>query len=312
MTRLPTFAYSSIPRGFPTHGPRSVYRKPSRPMTLILGVVCNDGIVMACDSQITADNSKRTNATKLHPIRFGQIPVLVAEAGRRTHTSRYIQILKESAKGSNPKNEQEIAAVIQSAMDRFLDELRSTHGCASTALVKLLIKQGIDCVLLFGFQIGWKSSLAVMNIHDPVCRFVDSHFEAQGSGALLGDYLLKEHTTSKTPRHLVVATAVHIASVVKQYDIYCSGDTVIGVIQTPDSFDETKTTLPRVHFIPQKNVEEYARLMASVESKTREFRTNFLQRVFEHNEAEIWKELEAVEKGPTDLWDSKAGDEQSE
>lgn len=273
----------------------AVCKRLSRPMTLILGVICNDGIVMACDSQITADNSKRTNATKLHPIRFGHITVLVAEAGRRTHTSRYIQILKESAKGARPKNDRDIATIIQSAMDTFLDELRQTHGCASTALVKLLIKQGIECVLLFGFQIGWKSSLAVMNIHDPVCRFVDSHFETQGSGALLGDYLLKEHTTSQTPRHLVIATAVHIASVVKQYDIYCSGDTVIGVIQTPD-FSETSDPSPRVHFIPHENVEEYSQLMATIENETRKFRTNFLQKVFEQNEAKIWKELDAVEE----------------
>jgi 20S proteasome alpha/beta subunit len=279
-------------------------------MTLILGVICNDGIVMACDSQATTGDSKFTDATKLHPIQFGKITVLVAEAGRRSYTARYIRILKAIARGSNPEKEQDIADIIQSAMNEFYQSLRRIHGYNSDALAKFLIKQGIDCVLLFGFQIGWKSSLVTMDIHDPICRFADSHFQAHGTGALLGEYLLKEYTNSQLSRQLVLAMAVQIAGVAKQNDIFCGGNTVVGIIQSPHITDERQSQT-RLHFIPQKNVEEYSRMMEAVEKKTREFRTNLIQSVFKQNEDKIWKELETIEDFPEPDLECDNGDANS-
>jgi 20S proteasome alpha/beta subunit len=68
-------------------------------MTIIVGLICKDGIVLAGDSQTTTGTSKRCDAKKFALVKFTDAEVLVAQAGNASTAGRAIEIFRDSARG---------------------------------------------------------------------------------------------------------------------------------------------------------------------------------------------------------------------
>jgi ATP-dependent protease HslVU (ClpYQ) peptidase subunit len=90
---------------------------------------------MACDTQVTAGNSKRTDGTKLRTVEFGNMSALIAQAGSLTHTNRYIDILSKLVKDKTPSEAVEVGQLMNEAMESFRQQLRASHfNCSSEEL----------------------------------------------------------------------------------------------------------------------------------------------------------------------------------
>lgn len=276
-------------------GPRPTHRrKQPRPVTLIIGIICKDGLVMACDTQVTTGQSKRINGTKLREIQLADMPLLVAQAGSYSHTGRYIQILAQLGEFVSPKSAQDVATLMQRAMEEFKKELSRLHlDCTSEELVSLLSKLEIDCNILCGFYLDGKSHLISINICDSIPRICETHFEADGTGALLGDFLLSEQTTPGMPIHFASTMAVYVVGVVKRYDLYCSGNTVVAMI-LPGGGVGARKMRSRAKFLSSATVQEYSNWVVKAEAKTREQRNSIIGREFSRQNERMLREIDKM------------------
>jgi hypothetical protein len=80
-----------------SHLPKTRTKRKSR-VTIIIGIICKDAIVLASDSQTTSGGMKRTDTDKISSIKFATKPVLVAEAGNAGTSARALEILRGLAR----------------------------------------------------------------------------------------------------------------------------------------------------------------------------------------------------------------------
>lgn len=275
---------------------KPIRRKKPRAVTLIIGIIAHDSVIMACDSQITAGQTKRTDGTKLKQIGFGKLPVLVAQAGSLSHTNRFLDVLSKQVKSTTPKTAVEAGEMIQEAMRKFRTELSKIHfNCASDELATVLSRLEIDCNFLFGFCLSRRPYLISIAVNDPVYHVSETHFEADGTGALLGSYLLNEHTTPDMSRQFASTMAVYVVEVVKKYDLYCSGSTIVGHALPPGGIGGSKGP-SRVKFLSTKAISEYADWVLKAEATTRIERNRIIHREFAKQDAAMLRIMESMSK----------------
>src|SRR5438477_1615303 len=70
-----------------------------KPMTIIVGLVCKDCIVMASDSQTTDGFSKRCDTEKISTVQFVNSQVLVAASGMSSLSNQAVAVFQKLAKG---------------------------------------------------------------------------------------------------------------------------------------------------------------------------------------------------------------------
>jgi 20S proteasome alpha/beta subunit len=101
---------------------RSRLRKRKAPVTIIIGIKCFDGIVIACDSRTTNETGHiNDNAEKLHVVRFKDgNTAIVGEAGNAIMSSIAIEQMQLLAK------------------DRNLEEYRAVAQCAEDAIAHVI------------------------------------------------------------------------------------------------------------------------------------------------------------------------------
>src|SRR5258708_7079834 len=89
----------------------------TKPMTIAIGLLCNDSIVLASDSQTTCDNIKETGIEKIHVFgRAFKTQYLVAEAGNADRSWRAFEILREMAEKVDLTDYRTIADLASKAM----------------------------------------------------------------------------------------------------------------------------------------------------------------------------------------------------
>lgn len=283
-------------------------------MTLIIGIIAHDSVIMACDSQITAGQTKRTDGTKLKRIDMGKLSILSAQAGSLSHTNRFLDVLAKHIKNKTPSSVVEVGEIIQGAMQKFRTELSKVHfNCASDELATILARLEIDCNFMFGFCLGQKPYLISITASDPIYRISESHFEADGTGQLLGNYLLNEHTSPNMSRQFASTMAVYVVEVVKKYDLYCSGNTVVGHALPPGGLGGSKGP-SRVRFLGAKAISEYAGWVLKAEATTRIDRNRIIHKEFAKQDAAMLRMMEAMSKDfppltPKDIEEMTAPDD---
>ena len=86
-------------------------------MTLIAGIICKDGIVVAADSQITAGELKILNTNKVNVINFPRRRrALLAEAGIVPLSNRIVDLVKAKARNAEVAGEDAIPLIVQEAV----------------------------------------------------------------------------------------------------------------------------------------------------------------------------------------------------
>ena len=92
-------------------------KKRKKPVTLIVGIICKDGIVMASESQTTFGESKRCDAEKIRIVEFKtKEAILVAQSGAEDISNRLIDQMEARAKNQEFENEESVVRLTQEAM----------------------------------------------------------------------------------------------------------------------------------------------------------------------------------------------------
>ena len=107
-------------------------------MTIIAGIICNDGVVLASDSQTTTDEGKRCSAKKLHSVEFKDLTCLVAESGNATLSGYFLERLKPLAERTNVVGPRSVMDVAERAMKEAKNHFQDQSGHSSEAMHTLM------------------------------------------------------------------------------------------------------------------------------------------------------------------------------
>jgi 20S proteasome alpha/beta subunit len=214
-------------------------RQPQKPerkfkMTLIIGIICQDAIVLASETQTTAGSYRILDTQKIHRIAFNNGEAILAESGVVDSASVVIQKIKKDALEVKITDEETIPNFIQSKVREFRSDAISLHPNAGLIeWQNFFYSDNNSFNLTFAYYHGEKPFL--YNIEPAkakASRLPGRHYSASGIGAELGTYLLREHSKPNMPYWQAAYVASHVVETVKDHVEGCGGKTQIGVIRS--------------------------------------------------------------------------------
>lgn len=193
----------------PRKSPRPLYphkRRLRNRVTIAAGFVCQDGIVLASDTQFTG--SVKFSGSKIWQHTDGDLRLLLAAAG----DSVLMQIACETVIGSLSARATlaDVRKAIESAL-KTIHEQYVDNSPDPTYTVELLGA----ATTRDGHALLEHSRFAVGKV-DPRRRF-----SCIGSGGLLGSYLADSLIEVGCSTGTAVLAATHVVQTTKQYDPYC-------------------------------------------------------------------------------------------
>lgn len=93
------------------------------PMTQIVGIVYQEGILVASESQYTAGRQKTFDAEKISIVKFKNGDVIVAECGVVSTSNRAVRYFTEAAKDAEIDSEDAVSKIIESVIKKIRLEI---------------------------------------------------------------------------------------------------------------------------------------------------------------------------------------------
>jgi 20S proteasome alpha/beta subunit len=187
-------------------------------MTVIVGLLCQDGLVIASDSQESDDNAgmKRLDVTKVYDTeRFGfqDAEIIVAGTGSSAYIARAAELIEEKGFAPHFTTPRSIATIVEDAMG----EMAKRYGGGEDGLdLELMI--GVYCKECPKTDDPPMSPIGLYSIYPPgedeevgVAEPV-TDYTAMGTGGLFARYLLNRlHDEDHPTKNLTIEAALHEA-----------------------------------------------------------------------------------------------------
>lgn len=211
--------------------------KLGKPVTIAIGILCNDSIQLASDSQTTRGNVKSMTAAKLSLIEMDHCAkILVAQAGHVDHASNVLQSLERLAEGKQLTDVRTFADLMQDACLEVRNEIRRQRfNCSAKELQDYLWEHEMDCRLMAAHYFEGVPYIYEISLSQGVASKVaggngSEYFTAMGTGANLALYLLEESAKPDMLFNPSFALLTYTVGEVKKHDTYCAGQTRFGWI----------------------------------------------------------------------------------
>jgi 20S proteasome alpha/beta subunit len=287
--------------------------KPKRkktPVTLIIGIICKDAIVLAADSQTTKGISKQPGTNKISVVKFSNGKALVAESGSASLSNRAIQIFQTKAEGVKMENELSVAKIAEEAVREIRNSLTSLHpGNTSPTDWQDFFGQEINYFeLMVAYYFGDKPCLYKLNPLWCIPVPTTSYFMTSGIAGDLANYILKEHTEPKMDSEFASVIAIKVVEDAIEYVEGCGSPPRVALIKEPleipemPKFGQPVTAAdalmpPRFHYtdpvvvFPEKKVQEIAKIIASVEQQTKNAQNKKIHQALRSQTEKAFKEM---------------------
>jgi 20S proteasome alpha/beta subunit len=196
--------------------PHNVSTKPrcpklnKKPVTLIVGIICKDGIVIAADSQTTKGQSKLLGANKINVIEFANGKAAVAESGSIL-SNVVIEALQNKARGTEIVDELTIAKTAESAVREVIAGITQHLNPESLGGVdrqKLLMVDDNYFELMIAYYFGNKPRIYIIRSAWVVPFSSALYFATSGIAGDFANYILKEHTVPEMDKNLASVIAI--------------------------------------------------------------------------------------------------------
>jgi hypothetical protein len=205
-------------------------------MTVIVGIICKDSIVLASDSRTTTEGEHlhfRDDAAKISVIELaaksGRRPqALIAQSGHADLSSRTVEIMERMAKDTPLNGYRAVADLAEAAVRELRDQVFGNLPLTSEEAVRqhydkygfnLMIVHFFDgkpYLFTVAFEYGvavWKRGLNLVTL---------------GCGGPLAEFLLKPFDLASMDTPLATTAAVYAIEAVKGFDPRCGGKTQTG------------------------------------------------------------------------------------
>ena len=226
-------------------------------MTIIVGIICEDTIVIASDSQTTAGNAKRCDTEKIVAVEFANGEVMVAQSGCATYSSRAIEIFTDLARSVTITNYRTVTELAEQAMRQLRNEIRlQRNDCTMEELQEYVWRHELGCEFMIAYYFERKPYLYTLDMMMGIADKVSSRYTAIGCGASLGTYLLEDFMPHQAGYSHSTAIAVCVVEIVKKHDAYCGGPTKVGIAYQFGSIGNPDSKFSLVYKMPSSEVDE--------------------------------------------------------
>lgn len=209
-------------------------------MTVIAGIICRDGIVVASDSQESdAEQMKRLGVRKIYDTKvfgFNDVEIVVAGTGSSAYIARAAELIKQNGYAPHFIFPREVADIAEKSLGQMkqrygedLDvELLLAVWCKNTPQTDV---EGDRPPAIGLYNVYPPEEKEILGVAEPV-----SDYSALGSGGLFARYLLNRFHGENGPTqnlsiNAAVREAVYVVEEAKKVDLYCGGETHVAVIR---------------------------------------------------------------------------------
>ena len=99
-------------------------------MTIIVGIISDDEIILASDSQTTFGTAKRADVEKISVVEFSNATALVAESGAAEQSGMAVELMQKKAKGLKLTDYAMVAELAQESLREVRNYLiKLNEGC---------------------------------------------------------------------------------------------------------------------------------------------------------------------------------------
>lgn len=292
--------------------------KPLRkPVTLIIGIICKDGIVVAADSQTTWGASKSWDASKMGELNHPYGRALVCETGAVISSSNIVEELSKLSKERSLFDQHRMCGLLEKANRSVRDRLRfQQFECSSEELQEFIREEELDSTLLIA-HFDRCPQIHTIDLMIGITNRTKGRFEAIGSGADVAAFMLSDLVTDELTCKTASLIAVHVVEKVKRHDTFCGGPTRLGILYLPE--DPPSITIPppqqaeitypfqefRNYYRPPvilsaSEVDEIVEMSAQLESDTHKKRKEFITTALKEQQK---KRLGKLVKGMSEMMD---------
>lgn len=277
-------------------------RKPKRrPVTLIIGIICKDGIVVASDSQTTWETGKTWNANKMTELKGVYPQALVAESGSEVSSSRIVSHLVQIAEDRNVFKEVGMDGMAARAVKQVRDELRQQQfNCTSEEMQSFIQREGLDCRIMIAHY-GDRPRIDTISLTLGIANKANHFFHCVGSGADLAAYLLTDWCAPDMDYGTALLIATCVVEIVKRHDPYCGGPVKLGVLRMPKPA-VLRVDLPKGFpfelpnydppiLLSKTEVEEFVSMAGELEHSIKKSRTESIKAALDQQRERLRKRL---------------------
>jgi len=205
-------------------------------MTVIVGLICKDGMVVASDSQESDESvgMKRLDVVKIYDTRrfkFDDVEIIVAGTGTSAHIARAAELIEERGFAPHFTTPRSVATIVEDA----IGQMGERYGGGDDGLdLELLVavyckecpKTDDPPILPIGmYSIYPPGEDEKVGVAEPV-----TDYAAMGSGGLFARYLLNrlhddDNPTKNLSMNAALSEAVYVIEEATKVDLYCGGPT---------------------------------------------------------------------------------------
>jgi 20S proteasome alpha/beta subunit len=249
-------------------------RKPI--VTIIIGIICKNSIVLASDSQTTYGTIQRLDTPKISTLDFANVEVLIAQSGNVTLSARAVEILTELSAGKKLDDYRAVADMAQKALRKVKDELREQNfDCGSEELHKHIHQNGLNFELMIAHFYNGKPYIYTIDFAVGIATKSSHPFIAIGCGSGLATYILSWFGIGKSmPTNHGMIAALYTIEEVKKVDPYCGGKTRVAIlapggIQPGKNVKDGMTSSDFLKMMLETDHDDYVAALAKIDQKAK-------------------------------------------
>jgi 20S proteasome alpha/beta subunit len=184
-----------------------------KPVTLIVGIICKDAIVLAADGQTTKGDAKYLGANKINSVSFKNGAALVAESGSADLSNRAIELFKKKAESITIESESDVTKAAIESMREVLRDITAVLRVDSPDFERQdFLSQEVNYYeLMLAFYFGNRAYLYLIKSSWCIPIPCNYHFATSGIASDLATYVLKEHTSPGMDKDLASVIAIKTA-----------------------------------------------------------------------------------------------------
>lgn len=221
-------------------------------MTIAAGLLCQDGIVLCADTELTLPTSKASRG-KIFTAAHGSndAAMLIACAGDYDFCKAALQYMEPALLTDAAPTVEDLQSAIESAIEDVYE-----HHIYPNKLSSRHIE-------LIGAMWGRVGGYRLVKTADTAVIRVD-RYEVAGTGGELGEYILKRMYRDGMRLSEAVALAIYILNEVKQRGMGCGGESQVSVLRSDGAMFEVSRK--QVAEVEQSidQMEKYQRLIFAV------------------------------------------------
>jgi 20S proteasome alpha/beta subunit len=243
-------------------------RKKPNPVTLIVGIKCQGGVVFASDSQHTyAGSFVRHDGVKLEVIPTANIEILVAQSGDVDSTTLCTEAMKRIAIEAKIESDNDVRKLVDNALRSVNSDIMHATCMDAEQLRRQRIENPEPFEMLIGFLINKQPYIySVKNWM--VAKKETANFVTTGSGCALANYVLKENCERIPDLNTGTVLAAYCIELSKKHDAFCGGDTQIAVSHVAPSMTPPETTIS-TRLYGQQRISDISKVASELELWTK-------------------------------------------